>query len=125
MMLIRMTGLGTQIAALLAAGAAATGGLLGNDSGDGGSSLPRIALVVDAAQGSDGRDLVDDRLADVDADVRLPRTASEALTNVRYFDAQDYLIVVAGPHAAAAAETAGVAAERVSDLDAGLAAIGR
>jgi hypothetical protein len=124
-MLIRMTGFGTNILALVVAGVAAAGGgaaTLG-DGSDGAGSAARTALVVDAAQARDGRDLVDDRLESVDAEVRLPRTEAEALVNVRYFDAQGYRLVVAGTEATAGADAAGIAAERVSDLDAGLAAL--
>jgi hypothetical protein len=119
-----MTLIGTQIAALAAAGAVAAGGALGADSGDS-APAPRTALVIDAAAARDGRDLVDDRLAAVGAEVRLPRTAEEARTDVRYFDAQGYRVVVAGPRADAAADAAGVPAERVSGLAGALAAAGR
>jgi hypothetical protein len=119
-----MTGIATTIGSLLAAGAVAAGGLLapGSDS----SSAPgRTAFVVDAPAGRDGRDLVDPRLRDLDAELRLPRTRTEALTNVRYFTAQGYRVVVAGPLASEAAARAGVAAERVSGVAAAAAAIGR
>jgi hypothetical protein len=121
-MLIRMTLIGTQIAALAAAGAVAAGGALGADSGDAAGSAPRTALVIDAAAARDGRDLVEDRLQAVDAEVRLPRTPAEARTDVRYFDAQDYRVVVAGPRANAAADATGVPAERASGLAGALAA---
>jgi hypothetical protein len=120
-----MTGLGTQIVALLAAGAVAAGGLLGADSGAPAGSAPRTALVIDAAEARDGRDLVDARLRGADADVRLPRTDAEARSNVRYFAAQGYRVVVAGPRTGAAADAAGVEAVHVPDLAGGLAAIGR
>jgi hypothetical protein len=140
MMQIRMTGFGAQISALLAAGVAAAGGLVGvasnADMGDGRLAAwghgrvaawddgRPIALIVDAAQARDGRDLVDPRLEDVDAEVRLPRTDAEARTDVRYFDAQGYHVVVAGPLAEAAVDSTGVPARQVQDLDAGLSAIG-
>src|SRR5918992_1405483 len=89
-MLIRMTEMGTSITALIAALAAAAGGLLGSSSGDGGSSGPGTALVIQAAAARDGRDLVDDRLDEVDAEVRLPRTAEEARTDLRYFASLGY-----------------------------------
>ena len=65
---------------------------------------PRTAIVIDAPAARDGRALVDPRLRAVDADVRLPRDAAEARTDVRYFAAQGYdRIVVAGPRSTAAA----------------------
>ena len=122
-MLIRMTGLGTQIGALLAAGAVAVGGLLGAGSG---RPAPRTALVVDAAIARDGRALVDPRLRAIDADVRLPRTRAEALTDVRYFAAAgDDRVIVAGPRSTAAASLAGGAAVRAGGLDGALAAARR
>src|SRR6185312_11739024 len=78
----------------------------------------RTALVVDAGIGRDGRDLVDDRLAASGAALRLPRTPEEARTNVRYFAAQGYRVVVAGPQSRAAARVAkvpAVAADGVRD----------
>src|SRR5687768_13544788 len=89
--LIRMTLLGTHIAAVIVAGAVATGVAFGAESADG-DSAPRAALVIDASLARDGRDLVDSRLEDVDAEVRLPRDADEARTNVRYFDELDYRV---------------------------------
>jgi hypothetical protein len=122
-MLIRMTGLGTQIGALLAAGAVAVGGLLGAGSD---RPAPRTAIVVDAAMARDGRALVDPRLRAVDADVRLPRTQTEANTDVRYFAAADYdRVIVAGPRSTAAAEQTGQVADRATDLDGALAAAER
>ena len=123
-MLIRMTGLGT-FAALLAAGVVAAGGLLGSDSHGSSGSATRTALVIDAAAARDGRDLVDSRLRDLDAAIRLPRTSAEARTNVRYFAAQDYRVVVAGSRASGAANATGVDAVQVSDLAGALAAVGR
>jgi hypothetical protein len=118
-MLIRMTGLGTQIGALLAAGAVAVGGLLGASSD---RSAPRTALVIDAAAARDGRALVDPRLRGLDADVRLPRTADEARTDVRYFATQGERIIVAGPHSTAAARQVGAAATGAPGLAGALAA---
>jgi hypothetical protein len=120
-----MTGIGIQIAGLFAAGALAAGGAIGADSAGGGDSAPRTALVIDAAAGRDGRELVDPRLRAVDAQVRLPRTLAEARTNVRYFDAQGFRVVVAGPRATAAAAATGVAAFRSADLSGALAAVER
>jgi hypothetical protein len=117
-----MTGLGTQIGALLAAGAVAVGGLLGAGSD---RSAPRTALVVDTAAARDGRNLVDPRLRGVDADVRLPRTADEARTDVRYFAAQGRRVVVAGRDATAAARAADVQATGAPDLASALAAAAR
>ncbi|MEN3280627.1 MAG: hypothetical protein V7607_1767 [Solirubrobacteraceae bacterium] len=117
-----MTGLGTQIGALLAAGAVAAGGLLG--AGSGRPAPPRTAVVVDAAIARDGRALVDPRLRAVDADVRLPRTQAEANTDVRYFTAAGYdRVVVAGPRSTAAGAHTAVA-DRATSLDAALAAVG-
>ena len=119
-MLIRMTGLGTQIGALLAAGAVAAGGLLGAGSG---RPAPRTAIVVDAAIARDGRNLVDQRLRAADADVRLPRTQAEALTDVRYFVAAGYdRVIVAGPRSSATSDSD---VERAADLAGALAAIRR
>jgi hypothetical protein len=116
---------GTQITAAIAAAAVAAGGLVGASSSDGPGHPPRTALVIDAAAAREGRDLVDPRLRSVDAEVRLPRTAAEARTNVRYLAELGKRVVVAGPKATAAAESAGVAAVRAGDLSAALAAAGR
>jgi hypothetical protein len=117
-----MTGFGSTIAAFLAGGAVALGGLLAGHSDSSGS---RTALVVDAAAGRDGRELVDPRLRDSDAQVRLPRTEAEARTDVRYFAAQGYRVVVTGPKASAAARDTGVSAVSASDLTGALAAVSR
>ena len=114
-----MTGLATSIGTALAAGALALGGSLGADQAGGShgtGDATRTALVIDASQGRDGRQLVDSRLRDLDADVRLPRNSEEARTNVRYFDALGYRVVVAGPQASAAARATGVDALRVAGL---------
>jgi hypothetical protein len=87
--------------------------------GDGGA---RTALVIDASLARDGRELVDSRLEGVDAEVRLPRDADEARTNVRYFDELDYRVYVAGSQATAAADQAGVDATPVDGLDGALGA---
>ena len=114
-----MTFIGTNIAAVLAAGAVATGSLFGAGSDE--QSRP-TALVIDASLASHGRQLVDPRLKDVDADIRLPRTSTEARTNVRYFDALGYRVVVAGFKANAAADATGVEAEHAQDLPGALTA---
>jgi hypothetical protein len=113
----------TSLGTALVAGALAVGGsLAAEDDGKsvdarqaGGSA--RTALVIDASHARDGRELVDPRLHEVDAEVRLPRTSTEARTNVRYFDALGYRVVVEGPAASAAADATGVAAERAPDLE--------
>jgi len=124
-----MTGLTTSLGTALVAAALALGGALdadGNSRGTGADRGPsRTALVIDAAQGRDGRELVDPRLRELDADVRLPRTPEEARTNVRYFDALGYRVVVAGPEANTAAAATGVDALRTAGLPEALAAVGR
>jgi hypothetical protein len=118
-----MTLLGTHIAAVLAAGVVATGGVFGAEAlADGDEGSASTGLVIDASLARDGRELVDPRLKDVDADVRLPRTAEEARTNVRYFDELDYRVYVAGAQATAAAAEAGVDATPVGGLDQAIAA---
>ena len=120
-MLIRMTGIATGIATLAAAGALAVGAALAPGADH---PTPRTAVVIDAHAARDGRELVDPRLREIDAAVRLPRSASEAQTDVRYFAAQGYdRIVVAGPRSTAAAHAAGVV--RVADLPAALAVVAR
>jgi hypothetical protein len=122
-----MTGIGTQIATVVAAAAVAAGSLFGggasgySSSASAGDPKP-AALVIDASLARDGRTLVDPRLEDVDAEVRLPRTGREARTNVRYFDELGYRVFVAGPHAAAAAEGTGVDATEVDGLAGALGA---
>jgi hypothetical protein len=122
-----MTFLHTHIASVLAAGAVATGAAFGagaQGAGVGaGDGAPRAALVVDASLARDGRHLVDRRLEDVNAEVRLPRNDTEARTNVRYLDALDYRVYVAGADAIAAAAQTGVQATRVEGLDGALAAV--
>lgn len=121
---IRMMALGTHLTALIAASILAAGGVAGVTSGTD-SSTPGTALVIDAAAASDDRELVDPRLAAADAEVRLPRTAAEARTNVRYLAELGKRVVVAGPLATAAAETAGVPAVKAGDLTEALAVAGR
>jgi hypothetical protein len=129
-MLIRMTGKRTRIVALLAAasvvgGSVAAGTLFGADAVATGAADRHgspIALVIDASLARDGRQLVDPRLEGVDAEVRLPRNSREATTNVRYFEALDYRVYVAGPRSTAAAERTGVDATAVDGLDGALAA---
>ena len=110
------------------AGALALGGSLGDEgsaSGSGADGGARTALVIDASQGRDGRQLVDSRLLDLDADVRLPRNSEEARTNVRYFDSLGYRVVVAGPQASAAARATGVEAVHAAGLPQALRAAAR
>ena len=118
-MLIRMTSIATGLASLAAAvGALAVGAALAPGADH---PAPRTAIVIDAPAARDGRALVDPRLRAVDADVRLPRYAAEARTDVRYFAAQGYdRIVVAGPRSTAAADGPDIV--RVADLPAALAA---
>jgi hypothetical protein len=117
-----MTALGHFIGALLAAGAVAVGAV---PSAPSDRSAPPSAIVVDAAAARDGRTLVDPRLRDVSADVRLPRTADEARTDVRYFGAQAYRIIVAGPRSTAAAHATGVTARETRDVAGAVAALRR
>jgi hypothetical protein len=118
-----MTLIGTHIAAVLAAGAVATGAVFGAEAGaDGDAGSAPTALVIDASLARDGRTLVDPRLDDVSAEVRLPRDAEEARINVRYFDELDYRVYVAGAKATEAAKETGVDATRVDGLAGALAA---
>ena len=120
-MLIRMTAIATGLATLVAAAGLAVGAALAPGADH---SAPRTAIVIDAPAARDGRALLDSRLRDIDADVRLPRDAAEARTDVRYFAAQGYdRIVVAGPRSTAAAH--GAAIVGVADLSAALAAATR
>jgi hypothetical protein len=119
-MQVRMTSIGAITATFLA-GAAAGGALAAGDNAD----SPRTALVIDAAVARDGRELVDDRLRATGVELRVPRTAAEARTNVRYLAAADYRLVVAGPQASAAADAAKVDALRARDRAAALAAVER
>lgn len=118
-----MTVTRTPLTAALAAAAIATGALFGGAAGaDTGAPPARFALVIDSSLARDGRELVDARLTDADAEVRLPRNATEARTNVRYFEKLGYTVVVAGSDATAAAESAGQPAVYAGGLDAALAA---
>ena len=114
-----MTSIATGLASLAAAvGALAVGAAFAPGADH---HAPRTAIVIDAPAARDGRALVDPRLRAVDADVRLPRNAAEARTDVRYFAAQGYdRIVVAGPRSTAAAD--GPAIIRAANLPAALAA---
>ena len=116
--------LGTHIAAVIAAAAVVGGGAVGATSGDGSGSASGTALVIDAGVARDGRDLVDPRLQAAGAEVRLPRTAEEARTSVRYMAELGKRVVVAGPQATGAAETAEVAAVQAGYLAGALAAAG-
>jgi hypothetical protein len=120
-MLIRMTGIGTQIVALIGAATVAAGGLLG--AGSGSSVETPTALVVDASLARDGRELVDARLRDAADELRVPRTAEEARTDVRYLAASGHRIVALGPQASAA--TAGTTAERAATVVGAVAAARR
>jgi hypothetical protein len=122
-MLIRMTYFGTHIAAVFAAATLAAGAVLAADASTGHESAQPTALVIDASLASHGRRLVDPRLDDVDAPVRLPRDAGEARTNIRYFDALGYRVYVAGGDATKAARDSGAEATEVDGLDAALAAV--
>ena len=116
--------MGTQISAVFAAGVVAIGGVVGA-TGSGSGSLTETAIVIDAAAARDGRDLVDPRLEDTGADVRLPRTADEARTSVRYMAELGRRVVAAGPKAIAAADSLGVDAVRARNVGDALAAAGR
>jgi len=117
-----MTFIGTHIAAVLAAGAVTTGAVFGAEAGAGGGGGAPTALVIDASLARDGRELVDQRLQDVDAEVRLPRDAEEARINVRYFDELDYRVYVAGAQATEAAQEAGADATAVNGVAGAVAA---
>jgi len=118
-----MTWIGPHIAAVLAAGAFATGAVFGAEAGaDGDGATAPTALVIDASLARDGRELVDPRIENVDAAVRLPRDAEEARINIRYFDELDYRVYVAGEQATEAAKATGVDSTAVDGLDAALSA---
>ena len=65
---------------------------------------------------------LDARLRDADAEVRLPRNAAEARTDVRYFGGPGLPVVVAGPQASAAARAAGVEAVSAATVESAVAA---
>jgi hypothetical protein len=117
-----MTPIATRIAAVLAAGAVAAGAVFAAEASTGESAPRPTALVIDSSLASHGSELVDPRLDDVDAAVRLPRNADEARTNVRYFAELDYRVYVAGARSTAAAERSRVDATAVDGLDGALAA---
>src|SRR3954470_17835698 len=108
-MLIRMMGFGTTLAtgigSALAAGVVAVGGLMGSGTS---SHHAGTALVIDASRARDGRELVAPRLRELDAELRLPRSAAEAATDLRYLAAQGYRLVVSGPDWRAAAAATGL-----------------
>ena len=117
-----MTGIGSTITAFLAGAAVALGGALAGGS-DG--SAPHTALVIDAGTGRDGRELVDSRLREADAQVRLARSSTEASTDLRYFAAQGFRVIVVGPLASDAAAATGVPAVRAEDLGSALQTVRR
>jgi D-alanine-D-alanine ligase-like ATP-grasp enzyme len=108
---IRMTGFIGTLTALATAAAVALSGA-GSDQ----HAAQGTALVIDAGAAHQGRELVDPRLLDIDAEVRLPRDAREARTNVRYFDELGYRVVVVGARSGAAADATGVEAVHAADL---------
>jgi hypothetical protein len=114
-----MTAIRTSLATLLVVALAAGGAVAGGGDGT------RTALVIDASLARDGRELVDPRLEETAAEVRLPRTPDEARTNVRYFAELGYQVVVAGPDARAAAKAAGGQVDFAGTLAASLTAAAR
>ena len=100
----------------------AVGAVFGAEASTGEDAGQPTALVIDSSLASHGSELVDPRLKHVDAAVRLPRDSDEARTNVRYFDALDYRVYVAGARSTAAAEQTGVDATEVDGLDGALTA---
>ena len=102
-----MTGAVSALVSFATAGALAVASVLAPGAGH---HAPRTALVVDAPVARDGRALVDPRLRTIDAAVRLPRSAAEARTDLRYF---------------AAVDEAGVGALRTPGLTSALAAVRR
>ena len=115
------TSIRALLAAILTAGAVAAGAVLGAEAATGDDSARPTALVIDSSLAAHGRELVDPRLDDLRAEVRLPRDSGEARTNVRYFDALGYRVYVAGARSTAAASATGVDATEVDGLDAALA----
>ncbi|MEA2420730.1 MAG: hypothetical protein QOE60_2936 [Thermoleophilaceae bacterium] len=99
----------------------AIGGVAVGDGSDG--ARPSTALVIDAAAGRAGRELIDERLRRADAELRLPRTPTEAATDLRYLAAQGYRVVVAGPLATEAAQATGVSAVGAADVSSAVAAL--
>ena len=104
-----MTEIGTTLTSSLAALAIAAGGLVGGlaDGAPTGQGA-RTALVIDASVARDGRELVAPRLRALDAELRLPHTATEAETDLRYLAARGYRLEVAGPDSRAAAKATGL-----------------
>jgi hypothetical protein len=91
---------------------ALTGGLAGPSTS---SAPPRVALVVDAGARPDvalsrarAAAAAIERGGAADVTVRVPRTVTDAATDVRYFAAQKRVarVVVVGPRAVAAARAA-------------------
>jgi hypothetical protein len=120
-----MTAMATTFGGFLAAGVVAAGSLFGGGSDTPSSAATRTAIVIDAPLASHGRDLVDDRLEGVNAEVRLPRDRFEAATDVRYFERLGYMVVVAGDGATRAAEDAGEPAVYAGSVGTALAALDR
>ena len=117
-----MTRRGAAIAAAATA-ALAAGAATAWPAGDASSPQARpAALVVDAALGRAGRDLIDPRLRAADAAVRLPRSPREARIDVRYLMASGHAVVVVGPQSSA---VAGPGARRSATLAEALAAVRR
>jgi hypothetical protein len=118
-----MTGLVSALASFAIAGALTATGVFAAGTGH---PAPRTALVVDAPAARDGRALVDPRLHAIQADVRLPRSAAEARTDLRYFAVQGYdRVIVAGPRSTAAADEAAISAVRTAGLASALEAVRR
>jgi hypothetical protein len=117
-----MTGIATTLGGLLAAGVLGAGTLFGGGP-DSATAESRTAIVIDASLASHGRDLVDDRLEGLGAEVRLPRDRFEAATDVRYFDKLGYTVVVAGDRATRAAEDAGEPAVYAGSVGTAVAAL--
>jgi hypothetical protein len=111
-----MTLLGTHMTAVLVAGVLAASAVFGAEASTGEDAPQQKALVIDSSLASPGTQLVDPRLKDLDAAIRLPRNADEARTNVRYFDALGYTVYVAGGTSTAAADQTGVDATEVDGL---------
>jgi hypothetical protein len=126
-----MTAIASTLGGVLAAGVVATGTLFGggtdttsaDEHAGSAAAETRTAIVIDASLGSHGRDLVDDRLEGLDAEVRLPRDRFEAATDVRYFDRLGYTVVVAGERSTRAAEDAGEPAVYAGSVRTAVAAL--
>jgi hypothetical protein len=118
-----MTGFASTLGGLLATGVVAAGTLFGGGSDTPSTAESRTAIVIDASLASHGRDLVDDRLEGLDAEVRLPRDRFEAATDVRYLDRLGYTVVVAGELSTRAAEDAGEPAVYAGSVRTAVAAL--